>query len=138
VQERFGADILSEMYGRWPFFEGLVDDVEMRMARADLGIAAQYEELAPPFLRRFASTIRDEYQLATGQVQALKGCARLLDSEPTLQRSIRLRNPYVDPIHLTQVDLLRRWREANREDRELFEALLASVNGIAQGLQGSG
>ena len=63
---------------------------------------------------------------------------RLLDSEPTLQRSIRLRNPYVDPIHLTQVDLLRRWRESGREDRELFEALLASVNGIAQGLQGTG
>jgi phosphoenolpyruvate carboxylase len=71
-------------------------------------------------------------------VQTLKGCARLLDSDPTLQRSIRLRSPYVDPIHLTQVDLLRRWRETQREDRELFEALLASVNGIAQGLQGTG
>ena len=138
VEERFGAGILSEMYGRWPFFEGLMDDVEMRMARADLAIAAQYEDLAPPGLKRFAAAIRDEFQFATGQVQALKGCARLLDSEPTLQRSIRLRNPYVDPIHLTQVDLLRRWRETNREDRELFEALLASVNGIAQGLQGTG
>jgi phosphoenolpyruvate carboxylase len=137
VRDRFGAEILSEMYGRWPFFEGLMDDVELRMARADLGIAAQYEDLAPPILQRIATTIRDEYQLAAEQVQALKGCARLLDSEPTLQRSIRLRNPYVDPIHLTQVDLLRRWRETNRDDRELFEALLASVNGIAQGLQGT-
>jgi phosphoenolpyruvate carboxylase len=137
VRDRFGAEILSEMYGRWPFFEGLMDDVEIRMARADLGIAAQYEDLAPPILQCIATTIRDEYQLAAEQVQALKGCARLLDSEPTLQRSIRLRNPYVDPIHLTQVDLLRRWRETNRDDRELFEALLASVNGIAQGLQGT-
>ena len=67
-----------------------------------------------------------------------RAATALLDGDPTLQRSIRLRNPYVDPIHLTQVDLLRRWREANREDRELFEALLASVNGIAQGLQGTG
>jgi phosphoenolpyruvate carboxylase len=138
VRDRFGADLLCEMFGRWPFFEGLVDDVETRLARADLGIAAQYESLAPPGLDRYATAIRDEYQLAVGQVQAIKGCARLLDSEPTLQRSIRLRNPYVDPIHLTQVDLLRRWREANREDRELFDALLASVNGIAQGLQGTG
>ena len=138
VRDRFGADFLCEMYGRWPFFEGLMDDVEMRLARTDLAIAAQYEALAPPVLHRYAATIRDEYQLAVDQVQAIKGCARLLDSEPTLQRSIRLRNPYVDPIHLTQVDLLRRWREANREDRELFEALLASVNGIAQGLQGTG
>ena len=138
VRERFGAGILGDMYGRWPFFEGLLDEIEMRMARADLGIAAFYDDLAPPALQRFASAIRDEYQRAAGQVQELKGCAGLLDSEPTLQRSIRLRNPYVDPIHLTQVDLLRRWREANRDDRELFEALLASVNGIAQGLQGAG
>ena len=55
-----------------------------------------------------------------------------------MQRSIRLRNPYVDPIHLTQVDLLGRWRETGRQDRELFEALVVSVSGISQGLQGSG
>ncbi len=138
VQAKFGAPFLSEMYGRWPFFEGLLDDVEMRMARADLGIAAQYEELVPPMLQRLAGVVREEFGRATEQVLAIKGCARLLDSEPTLQRSIRLRNPYVDPIHLTQVDLLRRWREAGRDDRELFDALLASVNGIAQGLQGTG
>jgi phosphoenolpyruvate carboxylase len=69
---------------------------------------------------------------------AVKGCARLLDSEPTLQRSIRLRNPYVDPLHLMQADLLRRWRETGRQDRAMFDALVASVNGIARGLQGSG
>jgi phosphoenolpyruvate carboxylase len=138
VRERFGGDLQGAMYARWPFFEGLLDELEVRMARADLGIAAFYDDLAAPVLQRFATTIRDEYQLASEQVQALKGCARLLDSEPTLQRSIRLRNPYVDPIHLTQVDLLRRWRETNREDQDLFEALLASVNGISQGLQGTG
>ena len=71
---------------------------------------------------------------------AVNGCGELLDSEPTLQRSIRLRNPYVDPIHLTQVDLLRRWRDAGRPERggqALFDALVASVNGISQGLQGA-
>ena len=62
----------------------------------------------------------------------------MLDAEPTLQRSIRLRNPYVDPLHLTQVDLLRRWREGGREDRELFDAIVSAVNGIAHGLLGSG
>ena len=66
------------------------------------------------------------------------GVVSVDDSEPTLQRSIRLRNPYVDPIHLTQVDLLRRWRAADRDDPDLFAALLVSVNGISQGLQGSG
>jgi phosphoenolpyruvate carboxylase len=81
-------------------------------------------------------------------VLQLKGCARLLDSEPTLQRSIWLRNPYVDPIHLLQIQLLRRWRNAGSPsdkghaaddpDRHLLQALVASVNGIAQGLQGTG
>jgi phosphoenolpyruvate carboxylase len=61
----------------------------------------------------------------------------LLDAEPTLQRSIRLRNPYLDPMHLMQVDLLARWRGGGRTDRDLMNALLASVGGIASGLQGS-
>ena len=62
----------------------------------------------------------------------------LLDSDPPLQRSIALRNPYVDPMNLMQVDLLERWRAGGRTDRDLFEALLASVDGIAQGLQSTG
>lgn len=137
VREQFGADLLGDMFGRWRFFEGVIDDLELRMARADLAIAAFYEELAPFDHRRFAAAIADEYALALEQVLAIKGCARLLDSDPTLQRSVRLRNPYVDPVHLTQVDLLRRWREGNREDRAAFEALVASVNVISQAIQGT-
>jgi phosphoenolpyruvate carboxylase len=133
-----GADQLGQMYGQWPFFAGLVDDVEVALVRADLAIAEHYEGLVRPEHARFSTEIRREYELTRDWVLRIKGSARLLDSEPTLQRSIRLRNPYVDPIHLMQVDLLQRWRESSREDRELFEALVASVNGIAQGLQGSG
>ena len=136
--ERYGAAMLVEMYAGWPFFESLVDDVEMMLARADMGIAGFYDQLARPEHARCASAIADEFRASAEQVLAIKGCRELLDSEPTLQRSIRLRNPYVDPLHLTQVDLLRRWRDAGRQDRALFEALVASVNGISQGLQGSG
>ena len=92
--------------------------------------------------------IREEYALTRQMVLQLKGCARLLDAEPTFQRSIWLRNPYVDPIHLMQVQMLRRWRAAGSPndkrgpeddpDRTLFGSLVASVNGIAQGLQGTG
>jgi phosphoenolpyruvate carboxylase len=135
---QFGASMLGDMYGRWPFFEALVDGIEVMLARADMGIAAFYDQLARPEHQRFAEAIEAEYRRSCEHVLAIKGCARLLDSEPTLQRSIRLRNPYVDPIHLTQVDLLRRWRAADRQDREIFEALVASVNGISQGIQGSG
>ena len=62
----------------------------------------------------------------------------LLESEPTLQRAIALRNPYVDPMNLMQVDLLQRWRASDRQDRDLFDGLLASIGGIAQGLQSTG
>jgi phosphoenolpyruvate carboxylase len=68
----------------------------------------------------------------------LKGTEALLDDDPTLQRAIRLRNPYVDPMSLLQVQLLTRWRERGREDEELLRALLATVNGIADGLQNTG
>ena len=108
------------------------------LARADLEIAHYYEDLSPAHLRRFGGDIRAEYQLACEQILALKGSRELLDSDPTLQRSIRLRNPYVDPMNLMQVDLLRRWRADGRADHDLFAALLASVGGIAEGLQSTG
>jgi phosphoenolpyruvate carboxylase len=138
VVERHGADLLGEMYARWPFASALLDGVEVMLAKADMGIAEFYDQLAAPQLQYHANDVRREFGLAERHILAVKGCARLLDSEPTLQRSIRLRNPYVDPIHLMQVDLLKRWREGGRGDREIFDALVASVNGIAQGLQGSG
>ena len=62
----------------------------------------------------------------------------MLADQPTLRRNIRLRNPYVDPLHIVQIELLRRWREGGREDDELLNALKASVNGIAQGIQNTG
>ncbi|MCM2312000.1 MAG: phosphoenolpyruvate carboxylase, partial [Steroidobacteraceae bacterium] len=138
VVEKHGAALLGEMYARWPFVASLLDGIEVVLAKSDMGIAEFYEQLAAPRQQSLAAEIRREFELAERHILAVKGCARLLDSEPTLQRSIRLRNPYVDPIHLMQVDLLNRWRETGRQDRELFEALIASVNGIAQGLQGSG
>jgi phosphoenolpyruvate carboxylase len=138
VAQHYGDGILGDMYGRWPFFEALIDDIEMSLARADMGIATFYDQLARPEHQHYAAKIHEEFEATSQRVLAIKGCARLLDSEPTLQRSIRLRNPYVDPLHLTQVDLLRRWRDGGREDRELYDAIVSAVNGIAQGLHGSG
>ena len=88
--------------------------------------------------RETAAELRTEHELACATVLAIKEQRELLDGDATLQRSIRLRNPYVDPMNLMQVDLLARWRETQRQDRELFEALLASINGISQGLQSTG
>ncbi len=135
---RFGATMLGEMYAGWPVFESLIDDVEMALTRADMGVARIYDQLSRPEHDRYATDIRAEFKLSVEQVLAVRGGGQLLDSEPTLRRSILLRNPYVDPLHLAQVDLLRRWRETGRQDRTLLEALVASVNGISHGLQGSG
>lgn len=133
-----GAERLTRAWSEWPFFANLLDDIEIELARADLGIAAHYDELAEPAMERFAATLRGEYALAQRWVTWIKGEVDLLDSRPRVQRSVLLRSPYLDPMHLMQVDLLRRWRESGREDRVLFEALLASVTGIAQGLQTTG
>ena len=95
--------------------------------------------LAPEPLHRFFEPIRSEYAArARARAFRSKAARALLDSDPTLQRAIQLRNPYVDPMNLMQVDLLQRWRATDRQDRDLFEALLASIGGIAQGLQSTG
>ncbi len=137
AQAELGAGALGEMYQHWFFFENLIDDVELALARADLEIAASYDELVSAEHRHFVARIRAEYQLTREHVLAIKGCQHLLDSEPTTQRSIRLRSPYIDPMHLIQVDLLKRWRAGGRQDKELLAALLASVTGISQALQGA-
>jgi phosphoenolpyruvate carboxylase len=136
--ERHGLEKLQDAYSSWFFLRNLVDDVEAMLARADLEIAQGYNVLAPTPLHRFFADTRREYALACETVLRIKNYEALLDGDRTLQRGIQLRNPYVDPMNLMQIDLLQRWRATGREDRDLFEALLASISGIAQGLQSTG
>jgi phosphoenolpyruvate carboxylase len=133
-----GGEVIGRMMVDWPFFAHLIDDVESMLGRTDLAIAAHYDALAAAEVRVEADSIRREFDLTVGHVLRLRGSARLLDSDPTLQRSIKLRNPYIDPMHLMQVDLLKRWRATDRKDRALFAALRATISGIAQGLQATG
>ena len=133
-----GEDVVMQMAAHWPFFGHLLDDVESMLGRTDLDIAGHYDALAGDALRSEGQAIRREYALTVAHVLRLRGSARLLDSDPILQRSIKLRNPYIDPMHLMQVDLLQRWRQTGREDRGLFGALRATISGIAQGLQATG
>jgi phosphoenolpyruvate carboxylase len=133
-----GESVVREMLTQWPFFSHLLDDVESMLARTDLDIAAHYDALAEEGLWVHADPIRREYDLTVGHVLGLRGAARLLENDPTLQRAITLRNPYVDPMHLMQIDLLRRWRASERKDSALYAALRATIGGIAQGLQATG
>lgn len=132
-----GGELLREMYQRWFFFQNLIDDVELALARADLEMARFYDDLVGEQYRRFIAVIRAEYALTRKLLLQLKGAEFLLQSEPRIQRSILLRSPYIDPMHLLQVDLLRRWRAGGRQDKEMLTALLASISGISQALQGA-
>ncbi|HSC08047.1 MAG TPA: phosphoenolpyruvate carboxylase [Steroidobacteraceae bacterium] len=136
--EQHGVERLRQLRREWFFFAAVLDDVEAMLARADLEIAAYYDALADEGLRHFAVPLRAEFELARRIILEIKGIGALLDGDPTLQRSITLRNPYVDPMNLMQVDLLKRWRASGRGEVDLFEALLASISGISQGLQSTG
>jgi phosphoenolpyruvate carboxylase len=136
--KQFDSKAFTDMFREWYFMRALTADAEMVLAKADLGIAKLYSELADELHGEFFPGIEKEYNLTRDLILELNGHEALLDGDITLQRAIMLRNPYVDPMSLMQVDLLSRWRASNREDKELFDALLASVNGIAQGLQNTG
>jgi phosphoenolpyruvate carboxylase len=138
AEERYGTATLGTMVRDWPFMRALIDDVEMVLATADLSIAAHYACLAGEIGAHYFPLIQAEFERTVARVLALKEERALLDTDPVLQRSIRLRNPYVDPMSLLQIDLLGRWRAAGRPDDDMFRALLASVRGIAQGLQSTG
>ena len=122
----------------WLFFGSMLSDVEMALAKSDLDIGRQYQFLAPAQSQEVFEVIDTELKLARSMILSIKEQGELLDSEPALQRSIRLRNPYVDPMSLLQVDLLKRWRAGDCRDDSLLEALLVTVNGIARGIQNTG
>jgi phosphoenolpyruvate carboxylase len=136
--KEFGFPAIQDMVDSWYFFRALIYDVETVLARTDLNISTRYSALSGELHEKFFPTIRTEFNLCVEQVLALKKQQVLLEHQNALRRSIRLRNPYVDPMSLLQVDLLRRWRASDRQDEATFSALIASINGIARGLQDSG
>ncbi len=136
--EQFGKDAFADMFREWFFMRSMIADVEMVLAKSDLGIAGMYSKLSGELHEPFYTKIMDEYELVRDTILNYSEHESILDGDITLQRAIMLRNPYVDPLSQMQVDLLQRWRASGREDPELFDALLATVNGIAQALQNTG
>jgi phosphoenolpyruvate carboxylase len=136
--------VLKEMHAGWPFFRALLDNAEMSLLKADLEIAALYSGLAKDqkFARGIFSRIREEYDRTRDAILAITGNQELMDSEPVIQRAIRLRNPYVDPLNYVQVEMLRRIRALKDSEEEEAEALrvviIQTINGIAAGLRNTG
>ena len=132
-------ELLKQMMADFPLFSDLIRNVEMGMAKADLTIARLYAELVSDtaLRERVFEMIDDEFQRTRRMLLRVTGQTRLLETNEVLARSIRLRNPYVDPLSLIQVELLRRKR-AGEESEELNHALAATINGIAAGLRNTG
>jgi phosphoenolpyruvate carboxylase len=137
---------LTEMYQNWPFFRTVLDNVQMGLLKGDMAIASLYAELTDEETRAEVFTdLQEEYECTKGMVLAVTGYAELLENESWLQRSIKLRNPYVDPMNYIQVAALEQLREqpdgptADTSRAEaLREAVLLSMNGVAAGLQNTG
>lgn len=131
--------LLQTLIDEFPLFHDLIDNVELGMAKADLSIARQYATLVldSSMRERVFRLITEEFARTGEIVLELTGQSMLLEKNPVLARSIRLRNPYVDPLSLIQIDLLRRKR-AGEESDELNYALAATINGIAAGLRNTG
>ena len=137
-----GRGELRRLYGEWPFFRAMIDNLEMTLAKSSLEIARGYLELVPAELERdrIWRLIADEHARTVEVVLAIVEERALLDRHPALQRSVRLRNPYVDPMNAIQVDLLARYRAAESdEERERLAAPVArSIAGIAAALRNTG
>lgn len=132
-------DTLLEMAREWPFFARLLDLIEMVMAKADVDIAARYDDvLVSPGFQDLGRDLRSRFKRAVQAVHEVTGRATLLQNNPVLRRSIDLRNPYVDPINLLQAEILRRLRASDGTDPRLLAALHVTMNGIAAGMRNTG
>jgi len=142
-------DTLREMYQDWPFFQTLLTNAQRSLGAADINIARLYAQLVSDEVVReeIFGAIEAEYRRTVAGVLLISGEKAILDDNPVLQRSIRLRNPYVDPLSFVQVGLLRRVRQecgaaVIDEDRDhcdqMLEIILHSINGIAAGVQTTG
>lgn len=136
--DRAGIDELRAMARDWPLFRNLLSDVEMVLAKCDFEIARRYSSLAGEAGEQVFPIIVAEHDRTRDLVLEVVEHDVLLDGDPVIQRNIHLRNPYVDPMSLLQVDLLARWREGDRRDPHVERALFATVRGIARGLQNTG
>ncbi len=131
------VDELRTLYRDWPFFRALVENLEMSLAKTSMEIAERYLELVPgPELgERVFGAIVGEHDLAVERVLEIVEARDLLDRHPVLQQSVRLRNPYVDPMNAIQVELLKRWRGG---EEAALRPLLRSIAGIAAALRNTG
>jgi phosphoenolpyruvate carboxylase len=136
--------LLREMYASWPFFKSIINNVESSLVKADMDIAALYTGLVPDrkLAEQLFSEIRAEFERTWNAVLTISGHQEMMDSDPLTKESVRLRNPYVDPLNYVQVEMLSRLRALpdpqSAEAQPLREVIVLTINGIAAGLRNTG
>jgi phosphoenolpyruvate carboxylase len=136
-----GLTLLREMYRGWPFFSVLIENAEISLAKTDLYIARRYAALvrSESVREQIFGLIEREYQRSRRAVLAIRGDSSLLERQPVLRESIRLRNPYVDPLNFLQIRFLQEWRSAGRKaSADLVHLLQLTVGGVAFGMKSTG
>jgi len=134
-----GIELLQGMYREWPFFRTLLSNMDMLLAKSDISIASRYAELVTDVDLRESifGRIQEEWHRTVRYLLAITGQSELLEANPALSRSLRNRSPYIDPLNHLQVELLKRYR-AGETDEKTRRAILLTLNGIAAGLRNSG
>ena len=134
-----GLKQLQAMNQQWAFFRGLLSNMDMVLSKTDLGIASRYAELVPDeaLRERVFGAIEAEWQTTLDMLFKITGAKHLLQSNPTLARSLTTRTPYIDPLNHLQVSLLHRHRNGD-DDEKVKRAIHLTINGIAAGLRNSG
>lgn len=148
IHEYMGDDeqkleTLRTMYEKFPFFRSLIDHLQMALSKADMQIASLYATMIQDseIRDRIFTQIKNEYKLTSEVILKITNQTEILDDVPVIQESIRLRNPYVDPLSYLQVQLLvelRQIRAEDGDDQELLREVLLTINGIAAGLRNTG
>jgi phosphoenolpyruvate carboxylase len=134
-----GMPMLQAMHREWPFFQMLLSNMDMVLAKSDIAIASRYAELVtdPELRDRIFSRLRTEWESVVRALLTIMGQQSLLESNPLLARAIRNRFPYLDPLNHMQIELLKRYRAGDTDD-EVVTGIHLTINGIAAGLRNSG
>ncbi|HEX4768583.1 MAG TPA: phosphoenolpyruvate carboxylase [Lichenihabitans sp.] len=134
-----GMALLRRMNAEWPFFRTLMSNLDMVLAKTDFAVARRYSELVPDRRQAEAvyASIEAEWKLTTNQLNAITETTERLADNPTLARSIEHRFPYITPLNHLQIDLIRRWR-AGQSEEKVQRGILISINGVAAGLRNTG
>jgi phosphoenolpyruvate carboxylase len=135
--------MLRDMHANWPFFETLIDNAQLTMRKADMGIAALYADLVTDqkIRRRIFTILEKEFVRTEAAILEVSGQKQLLAREPVLQKSVQLRNPYIDPLNYIQVEMLRRLRSGRLKESEMAAArsvVELTIAGISGGLKNTG